>query len=237
MLTFDLLWAILQGLPVLFIDRVIGRDWVQFCLRIERARRAGLDPVSALKHALQEADRWQLRSRRAMFEKFQPILKIPGLTYRQRELLFTVSVSGPCDLPKLTMLLAQDRSHIHRRLGGLVAKGLIVKFGRQDGIFYFAPTLRLDRSQKTATFRLIMEVLGTLMKQPIQAGAESSERMATSATLATMATSATTATRPPETPLRPATGQPIPLPASREIISAQQILESSSFRNQGFSRY
>jgi len=165
MLTFETLFAVLQGLPFFYLDH-LDPEWLVFCKEIYRALRAGCDPITALKHAIREAAPLQIKALREAFLKAQPIMELPGLSYRQKETLLALRKAGVASLAMLNRTLMQDPAHVHRRLNALLRKGLVVKFVRPDGVFYFAPEKTLEHSVKSATYRIIMELMQTVLNDP-----------------------------------------------------------------------
>ena len=74
------------------------------------------------------------------------VLQLPGLTYRQKEVLMVLRSMGPAPLPRLNRALKMDRSNLRRRLVALVHKGYVVKFLHPRGTHYFAPAAQVDKS-------------------------------------------------------------------------------------------
>lgn len=165
MLTFEILFAVLQGLPFFYLDH-LDREWLGLCQSIYRAVQAGCDPLTALRYAIQEATPWQVRALRDSFQKAQPIMALQGLSYRQKETLVALRLAKVASLASLNRTLMQDPPHLHRRLSALVRKGLAVKFVRPDGVFYYAPDQSLDHSVKATSYRMIMDLMETLLNDP-----------------------------------------------------------------------
>jgi hypothetical protein len=165
MLTFETLFAVLQGLPFFYLD-YLDREWLGLCKNIYRALQAGCDPITALRYAIQESSPHQVKALRDTFQKAQPIMELPGLSFRQKETLVALRLAKVASLAALNRTLMQDPAHVHRRLAALVRKGYAVKFVRPDGVFYYAAEKPLEHSAKAAAYRMIMELMQTLLNDP-----------------------------------------------------------------------
>lgn len=198
MLTFEMLFAVLQGLPSSNLDH-LDKVWIWLCGNIQLAREKGSDPLSALKIAIQQAEYWQILAMKESFEKARAVMQLPGLSYRQKEALIALRVAGVASLAQLNRVLMQDRAHTHKRLAALVKKGLAVKFFRPNGVYYFAIPGRLESSVRSAAHQVVTDLMETLLadtdgKLHTLSAFSSMSRPATPATPATSATSATPAT-------------------------------------------
>lgn len=147
MLTLEILYAVLQGLPpdqLNFLDEV----WIVFCNRINRRLADGKDPASAFTIAYEDAGDWERRELNKVFAQAFPVLPIPGLTFRQKEVLIALRYSKAASLNRLSRILGADRSNTHRRLDVLVKRGLAFKFYGKGGVCYLAIEGVLDRDTK-----------------------------------------------------------------------------------------
>jgi len=153
-----MLYAVLQGLPSSFLD-YLDRPWVVFCERIERAMKAGHDPLAALRSALAHIGDWERETMKKALIEVQPVMQMPGLSFRQKEALIALRYAGAASLSQLSRVLVQDRSNTHKRLTALVKKGLAIKFFRPDGVYYFAIPAPMERSIKTGVNQMFNSLL------------------------------------------------------------------------------
>ncbi len=165
MLTFEMLYAVLQGLPSSYLDH-LDKEWIRFCVQIQLALEKGHDPISALRTAIQNAEGWQIESMRRSFKKMHTVMHLTGLTYRQKETLAALRVAGVASLAQLSRVLMRDRSDIHKRLAALVKKGLAIKFFRPGGVYYLAVSGPLQRSVKSAAHQAFFELMENLLADP-----------------------------------------------------------------------
>lgn len=158
MLSLDMLYAVLQGLPPKYLNH-LEWPWPQFCERIARALASGADAVAALRLALNNSSPSQIAAIRKSLREIEPVMHLPNLTYRQREVLIALRNSKTASLAQLTHILAQDRSNIHRSLSALIKKGHAIRFFRPGGAYYMAVDSPIEKSVKLAAFQLIDEIL------------------------------------------------------------------------------
>ncbi|MEX2144413.1 MAG: helix-turn-helix domain-containing protein [Anaerolineales bacterium] len=167
MLTIEMLYAVLQGLPSAHLD-FLDPPWPIFCQRIERALKAGLDPLTALKSALDNMGDWEALMLRKALAQSISVLPITDLSYRQKEALIALRYAGVASLAQLSRVLLQDPANTHKRLAVLVKKGFAMKFFRPGGIHYFAVPGPIERSLKVS----IKELLNELTQKAREAGPE-----------------------------------------------------------------
>ncbi len=167
MLTIEMLYAVLQGLPSSHLDFLDG-PWPRFCKRIERALKAGLDPLFALKSALDNMGDWERKMLRKALAKSRSVMPLVDLSYRQKEALIALRYAGVSSLAQLSRVLVQDPANTHKRLTVLVKKGFAMKFFRPGGIYYFAVPAAIDKSLKLS----VNELLNGLIQESIEAGPE-----------------------------------------------------------------
>lgn len=166
MLTFEMLYAVLQGLPPKFLD-FLDLPWQLLCARIQRALRAGVPPLHSLKYALREANASEKMAMKRALTEVLPVLQIAGLSFRQKEALIALRYAGTASLAQLSRVLVQDRGNTHRRLSSLVKKGYAVKFFRPDGIYYFAVHTPIDQSLKAEVHEIFNALLTESASLPV----------------------------------------------------------------------
>ena len=162
MLTFEILYAMLLGLPSSYLEH-LDNEWSSLGAHIVEALHAGHDAVSALKIALQAAPYWQILGLRDSFKMIKGVMALPGLSYRQKELLMALRSAKVASLAQLSRSVNCDRNNTHKRLITLVNKGFAVKFPRPDGVYYFAVAARLDSSARSAAHRMLIEVMDYIL--------------------------------------------------------------------------
>ncbi|MGH2583133.1 MAG: hypothetical protein ACRDFQ_09600 [Anaerolineales bacterium] len=165
MLTLEILYAILQGLPAEHID-FLDPPWTPFIKRIEIALKYGADPISALKSAIEQMNDWGREQLKKALSQIRPVMDLPGLSYRQREALVVLRSMGVASLSQLGRVLMQDRSNLHKRLTVLVKRGYAMKFFRPGGIYYFAVPGSVDKSLKTTINDFLNELIDEAESQP-----------------------------------------------------------------------
>ena len=186
MLTLEILYAVLQGLPpdyLTFLDEI----WSAFCRKIHWALQRGADPASAFKQALQDAGEWEVREINRLFAQAHRVVQLPGLTYRQREVLTALRYSKVASLTNLSRALGADRGNTHRRLDVLVKRGLAYKFYGKGGVCYLAISAPLPREARLEIHKFIREGLDF---------AASEAATPTTPTTPTMSQKTTTPTKP-----------------------------------------
>ncbi|MCL5428333.1 MAG: hypothetical protein M1347_00830 [Chloroflexi bacterium] len=192
MLTLDLLFAVLRGLPGSALTH-LREPWRYFCDRIRFAFHRTRDPLEALKMALERAGSAGIRLLGRAVAEAQTVLELPDLSTRQKQALTALRYSRTATLSQLYKILNQDRSNTYRCLAALVKKGYVGKFYNDEGPSYFAIERKLDNSVKAAAFRLILDYFGeapVAPLQPIPVGG-----MTTSTTPTTVTTPTTLTTR------------------------------------------
>jgi hypothetical protein len=177
MLTLDLLYALLRGLPAKYLD-FLDPPWPPFCQRVENALKEGKDPLAALQFALDAMNPWARGMLQKLLSQIGPAMSLPGLTYRQKEALIALRYAGVASLAQLSRVLVQDPSNTYKRLAVLVAKGYAAKFFRKAGVFYFAVSSPLDPSLKHSVHELLTRLINEY----------SSEAQPTTSTITTMVT-------------------------------------------------
>ncbi len=162
MITFDILYAMLLGLPSSYLAH-LDNEWGSLGAHIYEALQAGSDPVSALTLALQQAPFWQVLELRRSFKKVRTVMSLPGLTYSQKELLLALRNAEVASLAQLSRAVMRDRNNTYRRLIALISKGLVVKFPRPDGVFYFAVKARVDSPTRSKVHQIMKEVMDYIL--------------------------------------------------------------------------
>lgn len=138
MLTLEVLYAVLLGLPVDRLKHLKDTAWKVLCSRIERNLASGDDPLSALKVALADAKDWERTELRKLFTEILPVMSLPRLTYRQKEALIALRYAKSASLTQLCHALMADRSNTRRRMEALVRAGYALQFSQPNGINYMA---------------------------------------------------------------------------------------------------
>ncbi len=158
MLTLEILYAVLQGLDPSYLTH-LDHAWAVFCLRIHDALGKGNDPIAALKTAIFQTGPREFAAIRKMLREARPVMKLPGLSRRQKEALVALRYSKVASISHLSQVLAMDRSNTFRTLKALVAKRLALKFIRKDGVYYYALPASLGHSVKAEINRLLLDQL------------------------------------------------------------------------------
>lgn len=187
MLTLDLLYAVMLGLPSKDLHHLNETAWRVLCSRIERFLASGHDPLTALKLALETAGDWERTELRKALQQVLPVMSIPGLSYRQRQALIALRYVKTASLTQLAYTLMTDRSNTHRRLQALVRRGLAIKFSQPGGVRYMAVTTPLPKHVKLGVQQLLDELLQDV-------ATDQSSVAATTPTTSTTVTKATTTT-------------------------------------------
>ncbi|MEX2161096.1 MAG: helix-turn-helix domain-containing protein, partial [Anaerolineales bacterium] len=165
MLSREMLYAILQGLPYKYFQH-LDAPWPLIAKRINLCLDEGLDPVSALKAAFKWMGPYERRTVKETLLLVAPVMHIPGLSYRQREVLVALRSAKIASLSQLCRTLAQDRGNTHRRLAALVSKGLAVRFFQPGGAFYFAIPAPMEKSVKLAVNQFIDDLTDEFAAEP-----------------------------------------------------------------------
>lgn len=154
MLTLDVLYAVLQGLHPSHFSHLDG-VWQVFCGDIYQAIKQGRDPVTAFKNTLDQARYGILSGIEQALSELLSVSDLPGLTFRQKQALSTLRHAKVLSLTQLSRTLLADPSNTQKRLNVLIKKGLVGKFFRQGGIFYYAIASPLDRSTRSSIYKII----------------------------------------------------------------------------------
>jgi len=200
MLTLDMLYAVIQGLPADHLD-YLDRPWYLLAVRIERALKEGLDPTSALHSALSNSADWERQVYLRAFIHEEPVLALPDLTPRQKEALIALRYAGACSLAQLCRILVQERSNTRRRLDVLIEKGYVIKYFRRDGAYYLAITSFLDDATKSKAAEMMQSFKQFLLaeqgsvSEPNQRAQRAPRSRKQSATTSTRSTSITRESR------------------------------------------
>ncbi len=167
MLTLEVLYAVLQGLDPSLLNH-LDTTWAVFCYRIHHSLTRGQDQLAAFKNAVSQTRPPDYAALRKMMREARPVMRLPGLSHRQKETLVALRYSKVASLSHLSQVLMLDRSNTFRTLKALVAKGLALKFFRKDGVYYYAVPAPLEKSVKIEINRLLLDQLDLL--PPVQPG-------------------------------------------------------------------
>lgn len=137
MITHDMLYALLQGLPTKYLDH-LPEPWPAMARRISQVLRSGSDYRAALRAAFQEAPPEELEALKKAFIIAWGVVHIPRLTYRQREVLIALRTVQVASLAQISAIVSQERRNTLRRLEVLANKGLLKKIMQPNGMHYFA---------------------------------------------------------------------------------------------------
>src|SRR3990172_2203912 len=110
MLTLEMLFAVLQGLPASFLTQ-LDSSWQTFCGRLEFALRRHTDPLEALKNALLGASQQEIRYLGRALAMAESVMGLPGLSARQKQVLIVLRYEHAASLSRLHKLLNWDRSN------------------------------------------------------------------------------------------------------------------------------
>jgi len=158
MLTLDMLYAVLQGLPPSYLT-YLDAPLAYFCGRIHAALNNGHDPISALNLALKNSGPSAIQNIKKIFAQTKPVMHIPGLTFAQRQVLVALRYAKVASLSQLSHALVMDRANTNRRLIALAKKGLVLKFYSKGGAYYLPIPAPLDKKVKREVYRLINDQL------------------------------------------------------------------------------
>lgn len=153
-----MLYVVLQGVPASFFDH-LDRPWFVFCENLAKVIAKGGSPQEALSFALSESERWQMDAIRSLLLAIGPAMQVPGLSYRQREVLLALRNAKVASLTRLSHLISMDVSNTHKRLAKLVARGLAVKFYRPGGPHYFAVVNPVSRQFRKQVHEFLLPLL------------------------------------------------------------------------------
>jgi hypothetical protein len=101
MLTLDMLFAVLQGLPGSALTH-LREPWQLFCDRIHFAFHRTIDPLEALKMALDKASTAEIRLISEAVTEAQGVLELPDLSPRQIQALTALRYSATQPFPIFT---------------------------------------------------------------------------------------------------------------------------------------
>jgi hypothetical protein len=192
MLTLDLLYAVLQGLPPTFLT-FLDPAWVFFCEHIAKAIRFQIPPLEALRYALQEASPWERKALKEALSLVGPASQVKGITYRQREALIALRQSGLSSLRDLCLILQQDPGNTHRRMAALVRKGHALRILLPQGVHYFAVAEKLGKDVRLGVHQMLASLLEELESQPVPLQLQPEPTKPTMPTIPTIQTIPTTA--------------------------------------------
>jgi hypothetical protein len=137
MLTLDVLFAVLQGLPGYALTH-LREPWQFFCDRIRFAFHRTNEPLKALKSALDQASPAELRLISGAVEEARAVMGLSDLSPRQRQALAALRYARTATLSQLYKVLNWDRSNTYRCLAALMKKGYVGKVYADQGPTYFA---------------------------------------------------------------------------------------------------
>ena len=158
MISRDMLYAIILGLPEKFLEHLKG-PWFLVARLVRLAREQNADPVTALRYAVFRLGPDGRNLLRKALLNVLPVMSIRGLSYRQKEALLALRSRHTASLPQLCSALLQDRSNTHRRMAALVRKGFAIKFMQPNGVFYMAVDTPLEKAQRGAINKFLDELI------------------------------------------------------------------------------
>lgn len=158
MISRDMLYAILLGLPERFLEH-LKAPWSLIATLVRLAREEKADPVTALRYAVIRLGANGRNTLRKALLAVLPVMSIPDLSYRQKEALIALRSQHTASLPQLCSALLQDRSNTHRRMAALVTKGFAIKFIQPNGVFYMSVDIPLDKATRLAINKFLDELI------------------------------------------------------------------------------
>ncbi len=158
MLTLEMLYVVLQGVPSEYFDH-LDPSWYVFCQNLAKVIAKGGSPQEALRFAIAESERWQMDAIRSLLLAAGAAMRVRGLSYRQRELLLALRTAKVASLTHLSHIVGKDTSNTHKRLAKLVARGLAIKFYRPRGAHYFAVTAPPSRNFRKKIHVVLLPLL------------------------------------------------------------------------------
>ena len=164
MLTLEMLFAVLHGLPADHLD-YLDRPWYLLAKRIERAMKEGQDPYSALHSALVNSHEWERQTYLRAYLQEEPVMALPDLTPRQKDALIALRYAGACSLQQLSRILALDRSYTRRLLEVLIEKGYAIKYFRREGTYYLAISSTMSDQARSQIAELMQAFKQALLEQ------------------------------------------------------------------------
>jgi predicted transcriptional regulator len=160
MLTLDLLYAVLQGLPPSqFAD--LDTPSRTFCDRVHSHLQSGHSPLDAMKTALAELGDSEAQLIFKALDDAQSMEQLSDLSLGQKQVLLALRSSEFASTTQLAWRLKQDRSNIRKRLAVLVKKGYVVRFLRPSSAVYFAVLSRNPHNLKIS----VNDLLNSLLKE------------------------------------------------------------------------
>lgn len=162
MISRELLLAILQGLPRKYFN-ILEPPWIGMALRIDANLLQGQSPLQALQNAYQDMGPHGRKRLRQTLQQVLPVMQLPGLTYRQREILIVLRSLKCASLSQVCAILTHDRRNTHHRLNALVAKGHAVRIHQPNGIHYMAIQKPLGREVKQGINDFIQDLIHEAM--------------------------------------------------------------------------
>lgn len=157
MLTIEMLFAILQGLPSAYYAHLTPRLKV-FCDRIRARVRAGDSPPLALTRAFEEATEWERGDIKQMLTQSATVMHLPGLSRLEKETLLALRHAKTASLAQLSHALQRDRSNTFRRLAAIVKKGHAIRFYNLSGLIYIAVDKPLDKKTRRAIHLTLSQI-------------------------------------------------------------------------------
>jgi DNA-binding MarR family transcriptional regulator len=200
MISLNLIQAVLQGLSTKYLDD-LPEPWETMFRRLaaNMAWTKG-DFLKSLQATLAELGDWEQEKIVSLFRDMLVVSQLPGLSFRQRQVLVALRNLQVATVPQLCMMLAQDRTHLHRRLNALVSKGYALKFYNKKGVHFFALPEK-NEELKNAVHEFVQGLIQKASQDKLIFPAEPAEvynpfspKYVKPATPATSATTATTAT-------------------------------------------
>ncbi|MCW5877275.1 MAG: hypothetical protein KIS80_00235 [Anaerolineales bacterium] len=158
MITRRLLHAIILGLPEEFLQH-LPPPWPLIARLIHLARLEGASPATSLRYALYRLGATGRQTLRKSLSIIWPVMNLPGLSYRQREVLIVLRSLQTASLTQICTLVLQDRSNTFRRLAVLVRKDLAIKFNKGSAVFYMAVLVPLNRAEKAAINQILDQLV------------------------------------------------------------------------------
>lgn len=161
MLSIDLLYAVLQGLPSAHLQH-LDHPWRIFCRDVEQALKGGQPPVAALRFALENSLDWQVTAIKKALAQASVVRQLSKLSHRQKELLVALRVAQVASLSQLCCSTLQDKGHAHRRLQVLVQHGHALKFYKPGGVFYMAVNAPISRHARSEVNSYILQLMNEI---------------------------------------------------------------------------
>lgn len=158
MLTLETLYAVLQGLPLEYLHH-LDNGLQAFCYQLRVALDQGQPPLEAFRSTVTGAIFGVRSALVRMLGHMIAVAQIPGLSHRQRQALIALRYSKSISLVKLSLVLQQDRSNLHKCMEVLVRKGHALKFLQPRGAVYIPIVASLDHATKVSINHFIAELM------------------------------------------------------------------------------